>query len=341
MRGLDPEETTPAQLDPLLQEPCSQSIQVSLHASPIWGRPRRRPRAANTSPYAGPMRVSYLLRTLALAAALAPMQIAWAAAEQTYAWRSAAAAPDAAHTLAGRIGPPRGFQRAALPPDSFAAWLRGLPLKPAGSPVLLHTGAPKARQDVHVAVVDIDVGQRDLQQCADAVMRLRAEWLFAAGRIRDIAFNDTGAGKPIQFARWAAGERPHIAGRSLAWSRSAAPDAGYGSFRRYMDVVFTWAGTYSLERELAPKPVAELAAGDLFIRGGFPGHAVLVADVAEDTTTGERRFLLLQSFMPAQEMHILENPANADGSPWYALDFGDRLVTPEWVFPRDSLRTWR
>jgi hypothetical protein len=90
----------------------------------------------------------------------------------------------------------------------------------------------------------------------------------------------------------------------------------------------------------APKPVGELAAGDLFIKGGFPGHAVLVADVAQNKATGERRFLLVQSFMPAQEMHVLKNPADPDASPWYPLDFGDRLVTLEWVFPRESLRGW-
>ncbi len=210
------------------------------------------------------------LHALALAAALTLASIAAAQAEPGYAWRTGTAAPAAADTLSGRIAPPPGFERPIAPPGSFAAWLRGLPLKPEGSPVLLHTGAPKARQDVHVAVIDIDVGSRDLQQCADATMRLRAEWLFAARRTGDIAFNDTGAGKPIAFARWAAGERPLMSGRTLAWSRSARPDAGYASFRRYLDVVFTWAGTYSLERELAPKPVAQLAAGDLFIKGGFP-----------------------------------------------------------------------
>jgi hypothetical protein len=101
-----------------------------------------------------------------------------------------------------------------------------------------------------------------------------------------------------------------------------------------MDVVFIWAGTYSLERELTPKPVAELAAGDLFIKGGFPGHAVLVADAVENRATGERRFLLVQSFMPAQEMHVLKNPADATarpGIPW----LGDRLVTPGGCFPRE------
>src|SRR5262245_29113468 len=111
-----------------------------------------------------------------------------------YHWSRPAPTPD---TLASRIAPPPGFERVAVERGSFAAWLRGLPLKAPGAPVLLHTGAPKPRQDVHAAVVDIDVGTRDLQQCADAVMRLRAEWLFAGDRAREIAFNDTGSAKPI------------------------------------------------------------------------------------------------------------------------------------------------
>lgn len=282
------------------------------------------------------MRTSTILLAATIAAALVAGP---AGAEPRYAWRGAAAPP--AETLAQRIAPPPGFERAAVAPESFAAWLRGLPLKPAGSPVLLFSGAPKPRQDVHAAVIDIDVGNRDLQQCADAAMRLRAEWLFAGNRAADIAFNDTGSAKPIAFSRWAAGERPKMSGRTLSWSRSTKPDASYASFRRYMDTVFTWAGTYSLERELAPAPVAEIAAGDLFIKGGFPGHAVLVADIAESKATGEKRFLLVQSFMPAQDMHVLKNPQSADGSPWYPLAFGEQLVTPEWIFPRESLRRWR
>ena len=67
---------------------------------------------------------------------------------------------------------------------------------------------------------------------------------------------------------------------------------------------------------------------------------MLVADIVENRATGERRFLLVQSYMPAQDIHVLKNPASADGSPWYPLDFGDRLVTPEWMFPRESLRRW-
>ena len=255
-----------------------------------------------------------------LRAALAAVMLVFAAAPLAaaprYAWT--AADPVGANTLASRIPPPEGFVREPAPPGSFADWLRGLPMKAEGAPVLTYKGAPKWRQDVHVAVVDIDVGDRDLQQCADAIMRLRGEWLFASGRANDTAFNDTD-GKRRRY-------------------QSSKTD--HKAFRKYMNVVFAYAGTYSLDKELKPRAVADLAAGDVFIKGGFPGHAVLVTDVVVNPKTGERRFLLLQSYMPAQEMHILKNPKSTDGTPWYAPNFGDTLETPEWAFPKSALKTW-
>jgi hypothetical protein len=68
------------------------------------------------------------LALMAILLATAP-----AAAELGYAWRDGRAARPA-ETLASRIAPPPGFVRAAVEPASFAAWLRGLPLKPAGAP---------------------------------------------------------------------------------------------------------------------------------------------------------------------------------------------------------------
>jgi hypothetical protein len=254
-----------------------------------------------------------------IAAALSAGSAAGAAATwPIYPWRAAApAAP--ADTLEARFPPPPGFQRVFVAYKSWAAWLRGLPLKPAGEPVRLFSGGLKPRQDVHAAVIDIDVGKRDLQQCADAIMRLRGEWLFAAGRMRDIRFHDTD-GKRRAFA--------------------ARHKRDYASFRKFMDVVFAYAGTYSLERELKPVRLADIQIGDVFIKGGFPGHAVLVADVVESRETGERRFLLVQSHMPAQEMHVLKNPAASDGSPWYSGVTTGPLVTPEWTFLEGALRRW-
>ena len=259
----------------------------------------------------------------------------------SYAWSHEHTA--AADTVRQRLAPPAGFQRLDAAPGSFAHWLRGLPLKPAGSPVLLHTGKPKYSQNSHAAVIDIDTGPRDLQQCADAIMRLRAEWLFSAHRHDEIAFDYTVsdvASRRVAFSRWAKGERPKPGRTSVGWSGGAKPDASYPSFRRYLDQVFAYAGTASLSAELKPRALAQMQIGDVWIKGGFPGHAVLVIDMGKHATTGETRFLLAQSFMPAQDIHILKDPSAKDGAPWYRLDAQADLWTPDWTFTKDQLKHW-
>jgi len=78
--------------------------------------------------------------------------------------------------------------------------------------------------------------------------------------------------------------------------------------------------------------------GDVFIQGGSPGHCVIVVDMAHDPKTGEKIFILAQSYMPAQDIQILKNPSNAAISPWYSVDFGDVLKTPEWTFTKGDLK---
>jgi hypothetical protein len=251
-----------------------------------------------------------------------------------YPWIVAGGSPG--QGLADRFPPPPGYAREAAREGSFGEWLRGLPLLPGRPPVLLHDGRRKANQEAHAAVVDIDVGRRDLQQCADAVMRLRAEYLFSVGRGGEVSFRAT-SGDPLPFARWERGERPLLSGRRLQWQAQAAPDGSHESFRRYLDVVFTYAGSQSLSDELAPVPLAELQAGDVLVRGGFPGHAVLVLDTARHPATGKRVFLLAQSYMPAQQIHVLRNPARGDGA-WYELQPAGDVATPEWTFRPGELR---
>jgi hypothetical protein len=255
-----------------------------------------------------------------------------------YSWREEAVA--AADTLEARLAPPAGFERVPVEPGSFGEWLRGLPMKPEGAPVRLFNGLPRFWSSSNYAVIDIDTGAKDLQQCADAIMRLRAEWLFSLGRKDEIGFDYTN-GARVDFARWSQGLRPRENGRKVNWSKRGKPDAGYTSFRKYLEQVFSYAGTYSLARELKPVRTGGMAVGDVFIQGGFPGHAVLVADMVESRATGERRILLVQSYMPAQDMHVLKNEA-AGGSPWYPADFGDELWTPDWgkPFTAADLKRW-
>jgi len=249
-----------------------------------------------------------------------------------------APAPEEGATIATRVPPRTGYEFVPTEPGSFAAWLTQLPLKPGRPPVLLHNGRRKGNQSAQHAVIDLDVGERDLQQCADAIIRLRAEYLWAAGRKDDIHFNFT-SGDRADYARWREGARPVVRGETVTWVRSAGRDDSHECFRAYLDTVFAYAGTYSLSQELSRVPsAADMQIGDVFIRGGFPGHAVVVVNMAAHPETGERVFLLAQSYIPAQDIHVLRNPADADLSPWYSLDFGDMLRTPEYTFRRDELR---
>jgi len=242
-------------------------------------------------------------------------------------------------SLRERISPPQGYTRVTVDEGSFALWLRRLPLKPPGSRVMLFNGKPKADQTVHHAVIALDTGSRNLQQCADAVIRLRAEYLFSRNRLDDIVFHFT-SGHPAAFPRWAQGERPMVRGNRVTWRHRADADASHASLRRYLTNLFIYAGSYSLEREMVPKPIRALGIGDVFIQGGFPGHAVLVVDLARQDQTGEAIFLLAQSYMPAQEMHLLRNPNDPELSPWYRLPAGGNLITPEWTFRTSDLRAF-
>jgi Domain of unknown function (4846) len=209
---------------------------------------------------------------------------------------------------------PAGYQRLKISPGSFGEWLRNIPLKKKKT-VYCWDGSLKKNQTVQFAVLDITVGKRDLQQCADAVMRLRAEYLFAQKRFSEIVFTDN-ANKPYQ---WEGGNN-----RSL--------------FEQYLEQVFGWCGSASLERQLEPLNDQWLIEpGDVLIKGGFPGHAMIVVDAAVNNF-GERIFMLAQSYMPAQDIHIVNNPLEKKVSPWYSLN--DTIMTPEWIFHKSQLRKW-
>lgn len=246
--------------------------------------------------------------------------------------------PTATNTIVSTIGVPAGYQRIAADRNSFGNWLRHLPLKTAGTPVRLFNGRLKGSQSVHHAVVDIDTGERDLQQCADAVIRLRAEYLYFSRQFTNITFNFT-SGDPCRFDWWYSGYRPIISGNKVDWKKQAAIDYGYPNFRKYLTKVFAYAGTLSLARDLGSRTtVDDMAIGDVFVQGGSPGHAVLVLDMARHPTTKQQIFLLGQSYMPAQDFHVLKNHENRSLSPWFTIARRGKLRTPEWEFDWSQLK---
>jgi len=241
------------------------------------------------------------------------------------------------NTIAGRIPPPVGFSRLETEKGSFAEWLRHLPLKPPDVKVYLYNGELKTNQSAHHSVIDMDTGNKDLQQCADAIMRLRAEYFYGIEAFSKIHFNYT-SGHKVAFEDWMVGRKPKVSGNNVNFTTASEnTDNSYANFRKYMEAIFSYAGTASLSKEMKNVRVDDLKIGDVFIQGGFPGHAVIVVDMAENNS-GEKCFLLAQSFMPAQEMHILNNFNDEVSSPWYSIDFGETLYTPEWTFSKNDLK---
>lgn len=240
-------------------------------------------------------------------------------------------------TIAERFPSPTGFSRVKTANNSFAAYLQNFKLKPHGADVHYYNGKVKPNDDVYDAVLDIDVGNYDLQQCADAVMRLRAEFLYKQKRYDDIHFNFTNGFK-ADYSKWQQGYRVKVKGDDCIWVKKAAPFTAYTSFREYMKLVFTYAGTKSLEKEMKAVSIDDMQIGDVFIKGGSPGHAVIVVDMAVNPKTKEKLFILAQSYMPAQEIQILKNPMNPTLSPWYSTTFTGPLFTPEWTFQKNQLK---
>lgn len=240
------------------------------------------------------------------------------------------------YTIETRILLPQGYERVTIKKSSFGAYLRNLPLKKHGSKVLLHTGSAKVNQRASVAVVNLPIGKRDLHQCADAVMRFRAEYLWKQKRYKDIHFNFTN-GFRVDYTKWMNGNRIAIKGNKTWWVKKRSFSNSYKDFWRYMETIFAYAGTYSLAKELKKVSVDNIAIGDVFIQGGMPGHAVIVVDMAVHKKSKNKIFLLAQSYMPAQETHVLSNHLSLIG-PWYSLDQGEMLVTPEWTFSSNDLK---
>jgi hypothetical protein len=237
----------------------------------------------------------------------------------------------------GSIPLPEGYKRVAVSDDRYANFLKSIPLK-SDKTVYLFNGIKKGNQQAQYAVMDMDIGHKDLQQCADAVMRIRGEYLFGKKDFSHISFNFTN-GFVCDFEHYAQGYRIKTNGNACSWSKQKPESYAYNTFRQYLDVVYAYAGTKSLHQQLKSIPVANIHPGAVFIQTRNPyGHAVTVMDMAYNPQTKDTIFLLSQSYMPAQDIHILVNPNDEKISPWYSTKFGNELQTPEWTFTKNDLK---
>lgn len=242
-------------------------------------------------------------------------------------------------TIVTRYITPKDYKRIETEENSFRQFLRNQKLKSYREKVLYYNGREKNNKGVYDSVFDVDIGDRDLHQCADAIMLLRGEYLYSKGLYDDISFNFV-SGFKAEYKKWMEGYRIKVDGNNVEYYKATEPLNDYKTFRKYMDMVFAYSGTLSLEKELKSVEIDDMEIGDVFIIGGSPGHAVIVVDMAENQL-GEKIFLLAQSYMPAQQTQILINPNHKDLSPWYSLEDVknmEELITPEWSFQLDTIK---
>ena len=245
-------------------------------------------------------------------------------------------------TINTRFSLPDNYKRTNPTPNSFAFYLSHLPMEEANAKVLLYNKQEKAYQEFCAGVIKMDIGTQNLQQCADAVIRLRAEYLFNHKKYNQIHFNLTN-GFRTNFLDWANGNRIKVSGNKCVLEMAKAkPDFSYKNFRKYLDFVFSYAGSLSLSKELQPVDLQNIEIGDVFIKGGSPGHAVIVVDMAVENESNNKIFLLAQSYMPAQSVHVVVNPNNESISPWYSLkEIDSKLDTYEWIFSKNELMRFK
>ncbi len=233
-----------------------------------------------------------------------------------------------------RISVPKDYQRVEVSEGSFEDYVRNYELKKHGSPLLYYNGKEK-NTTAYTAIFALPIENEDLQQCADSIMRFYGEYYYQRKEYDKISFHFVDGFKAT-FSKWVEGYRIKVGESSSKWVKSASYDDSYTSFKKFMRMVFAYSSTLSMTKESKEIDVKDIEIGDIFIKGGSPGHVVMVVDVCENSE-GKKAFLLAQGLMPAQEFHIIKKPGS--DNPWY---YEEEVIYPfktqSYTFEEGSLK---
>jgi hypothetical protein len=240
------------------------------------------------------------------------------------------------------IAPPSGFELDKPEQGSLGKWLHSVKLKKDNT-IYHFDGTVKPFQEGKVAVLDISVPKADIQQCADALMRLKAEYHYQRKEFAAIKFK-TVEGPYIGWQDYIAGARwKDKKGHLYRYTVNQIVDTSNAkncraAFDNYLFLVFSFCNTFSLNQQVQQNILpTTIVAGDIFIKGGFPGHAIIAVGTATNKQ-GQRVAMFAQSFMPAQSIHIIKNPLS--DSPWFLLDNNSALAYDEYSFLPTMCKRW-
>jgi hypothetical protein len=200
--------------------------------------------------------------------------------------------------------------------NTWTYFLQHLPV--VDKPIVDYKGRVIDYQQKHVGIIPYDVGTTDLQQCADALMRLRAEFLFQQNHNEEIGFHFVN-GHYYSWNDYCNGIRPTLKGREIKFITTTHSEKNHESLRKYLDIVYSYASTISLAKEL--KPTNDFEIGTVVIHPGSPGHCFIIIDERRNEQ-GQKTYKLAEGYTPAQSIYVLRNLNEQGISPWHQLKMG-------------------
>lgn len=247
-------------------------------------------------------------------------------------------------TIQTRFTVPDGFVRVESVKGSFADYVRNLPLYSYGVKAKEYAddevSMVVSQEAQNAAVINRDV--EIYEQCADSCMRTWADYLYYNGRYDEISFKISG-NFDLSFSKWRQGYRVLFNGNTPYWSLSKSPDSSYQSLKDYLHFCYQYAYTGTLSNYLTSVKLSNMRIGDIFVKEKTSesryGHAVMIADMAVNTKTGEVIFMLIQGSTPAVHNYVVLNPDSKYGSPWFPLNFGSSFYSADdWTFSANQLK---
>lgn len=237
-----------------------------------------------------------------------------------YPWKKSSPITE---TMLSHFPTPEGFTRVPVADNSFAQWLRRLPVLPGNSPVVdYREQIRKSSSDSTIAaVIDYPVRGKKLEQCMDIIQRFYAEYLWSQNRANELTFFLPGS-FPLKWDDWKNGYRPQYHGIKVSMIKSCRADSSRETFETYLWEIFYRSGTQTCYFAYPKIDNQEVQIGDFVVKKGKRGHAVLIVDMAVDSS-GNKIALIGHGDTPACSFHLLNF---GEDNAWFPLNKGEKYL---------------